>query len=406
MELARSFARLGWEVDVWTRQFEDQPAVEEVAAGLRVLRVPCGGRCFIPKEQLWAHIPEWCENALRFMREEAGTYDFINSHYWDAGIAGQHLSDVLGIRHVHTPHSLGRWKRDCMLADFPGGEEDLDRRYNFELRIREETRIVSQCDLVVATTAEQHRLLVTDYLADASRTITLPPGYDDSRFYPIGPARRDSLRRSLGFDSPTILAVGRLARNKGYDLLLDGFQCLLKRMPEAQLALAAGGAHPTDAEKAALAQLQSQADRLGVASRVKFLGYVPDETLADHYRAADVYILPSRYEPFGMTAIEAMACGTPSVVTIHGGLYRLLTFGRHALFTDPVDPEDVGVMLAKVLKHPRLRHRLARMGSHKARSLFTWTAIAQQLAAQIEERHTPAFALHDTDWDEPWNDGD
>ena len=144
---------------------------------------------------------------------------------------------------------------------------------------------------------------------------------------------------------------------------------------------------------------------LGLTDRVVFTGFVADADLADYYRAADVFVLSSRYEPFGMTAIEAMACGTPTVVTTHGGLYRAVTFGRHALYADSFDKEDLGISIVKVLRHPRLAHRLSRMGAHKARSLFTWTGIAQQLVSLIEERAT-ALAFSDNEWDEPWNDGD
>jgi mannosylfructose-phosphate synthase len=160
------------------------------------------------------------------------------------------------------------------------------------------------------------------------------------------------------------------------------------------------------AEEAILADLKERAAKSGYQDRIHFGSFIADADLADFYRAADLFVLCSRYEPFGMTAIEAMASGTPTVVTVHGGLYRALSFGRHALFADPFDREDLGITMAKVFRHPRLRQRLARMGAHKARSLFTWTGIAHQLVGAVEHQLTAAVGLDDAEWDEPWNDGD
>jgi mannosylfructose-phosphate synthase len=154
-----------------------------------------------------------------------------------------------------------------------------------------------------------------------------------------------------------------------------------------------------------LAQLKQQVADLGISDKVDFSGFIPDDDLPDMYRAADLFVLSSRYEPFGMTAIEAMASGTPTIVTIHGGLFRAVSYGRHALFADPFDKYDLGITMMKPFKHPRLYGRLSRMGAHKARSLFTWTGIAQQLVALVEGRPV-AQALEESDWAEPWNDGD
>jgi mannosylfructose-phosphate synthase len=387
LELSRKLAQLGYDVDIWTRRFDDQSAAEEVAPRVRILRAPCGGPGFLPKERLVDAVPEWCENALRLIREEGIGYTFVNSHYWDAGLAGRHLADVLGVPHVHTPHSLGLWKQRQMEQDFPGDLARLEERYNFAQRIREERELYHQAAVVLATTPVQLDLLRTGYEVPQGQMHMIPPGYDDNRYYPVGDAARALVRRRLGYEGPVVAAVQR-------------------RVPEATLHLAVGGEEMGENERKQLAELQAVVAELGLGGRVRFSGFVPEEQLADFYRAADVFVLSSRYEPFGMTAIEAMACGTPTVVTVHGGLYRALTFGRHALFADPFDAEDLGITICKILRHPRLRARLTRMGAHKARSLFTWTGVAQQLVALVEERASPAFAFQDSEWDEPWNDGD
>jgi mannosylfructose-phosphate synthase len=406
LELAKKLALLGYQVDIWTRRFEAQTEIEPVADRVRIIRMPCGGGEFIPKEYLCDSLPEWNEHALRFIKRHGLNYAFINSHYWDAGLAAQHLAEVLAVPHVHTPHSLGLWKQRQMEKDFPQGAEEFEQRYNFARRIAEERRLYADCDIVVATTPQQLDLIVEDYETPAAKVRMVPPGYDDHRFYPVSESSRFAIRQRLGFKGKVVLAVGRLARNKGYDLLIEAFSLVATREPEAILHLAVGGKDMNPNEESILADLKRRAAASGHVDRIQFGSFIADADLADYYRAADLFVLSSRYEPFGMTAIEAMASGTPTVVTVHGGLYRALSFGRHALFADPFDREDLGITMAKVFRHPRLRQRLARMGAHKARSLFTWTGIAHQLVAAVEQRLAVAVSLDDAEWDEPWHDGD
>ncbi len=406
LELSKKLAQLGYEVDIWTRRFEDQPELEAVAEQVRIIRVPCGGKQFIPKEYLAHKLPQWGENALRFIKKHGLKYEFLDSHYWDAGVAGQHLSEALDVPHVHTPHSLGLWKKRQMESDYPGDAAKFEKQYNFIERIRREGLLYADADLVVATTPQQLDLLKEDYEAPADNCRMIPPGYDDNRFFPVGEGSRNAIRQRLGFSGKVVMAVGRLARNKGYDLLILGFSVLAARETDAVLHLAVGGTNLTKLEETILGELKALVSQLNLEGKVHFGNFIPDDQLADHYRAADLFVLSSRYEPFGMTAIEAMASGTPTVVTVHGGLYRALTFGRHALFTDPFDKEDLGITMLKAFRHPRLRNRMARMGAHKARSLFTWTGIAQQLIATVEQRPGAALVLADSEWDEPWNDAD
>ncbi len=406
IELSRQLARLGYEVDIWTRRFEDQAATDEVDDGVRVLRVPCGGQDFIPKEYLWKSLPAWSENALRRMKAENLEYTFINSHYWDAGLVGQHLAGVLDLPHIHTPHSLGIWKKRQMETDYPGEDARFEAEFNFTRRIREETRIYRESDLVIATTPVQTDMLVADYEVPKGKVRMIPPGYDDNRFYPVGSATRQAIRARLGITGKAVLALGRLATNKGYDLLIDAFRVVADREPEARLYLMLGGESMDAKEEELLSALKAQAEDSGHAGRIHFGGFVPDTDLADVYRAADVFVLSSRYEPFGMTAVEAMACGTPTVVTTHGGLFRAVRFGLHALYADAFDAADLGIMILKPLRHPVLARRISHRGSQLARSLFTWTGIAQQLVAAVEQRTSAGLAVPDEGEEELWIDED
>ena len=406
IELSRKLAELGYEVDIWTRRFENQAEIEPINDHVRIIRVPCGGSEFIPKEYLYEKMPEWSTNALRFIKNNSLTYQFLDSHYWDAGVGSQIVSSALGIPHVHTPHSLGLWKKRQMEKDFSGNTAEFEKKYNFANRVHRERMIYEECDALVATTPQQFDLLTKDYDVDPGKCRMIPPGYDDSRFYPVGPASRESTRKRLGYEGKVILAVGRLATNKGYDLLIDAFSVVRARLPKARLYLSVGGASLGEQEKPLYEQLEKKVSALGLSDGVRFLGFIPDEDLPDHYRAADLFVLSSRYEPFGMTAVEAMACGTPTVVTIHGGLRRALTFGRHALMADPLDKEDLGITICKVFWLPSVAERLSRMGAHLVRSLFTWTGIAQQLVAAVEQRELAGTVWHEERWDDPWNSPD
>lgn len=406
LELSKKLAQLGYEVDIWTRRFEGQPAEEPCQSGVRVVRVPCGGAGFIPKEYLHEALDEWSDAALARISAEGLEYAFVNSHYWDGGVAGQALAHALGTPHIHTPHSLGLWKQRQMLTDYPADAAQFERAYNFTERNRTEAQLYREADLVVATTPDQVDLLLEDYAVPSDKLRMIPPGYDDTRFFPVGASTRDLARKNLGFEGKVVLSLGRIARNKGYDLLIRAFAEVVAREPDARLVLAIGGERLEPPEAQILAACRALAHELGVDERVSFTGFVPDEDLAELYRAADVFVLSSRYEPFGMTAVEAMACGTPTVVTTHGGLFRTLRFGISGLFADTFDAMDLGITILKPLRHPPLAERLSRYGAETARSLFTWTGVAQQLLGAIEQGAPLAaaagLATHDVEPALPW----
>lgn len=391
LELSKKLARLGYKVDIWTRRFEGQPESETVDEQVTILRVPCGGPDFIPKEQLHLSIPEWVENAHRLIRKWGLNYYFINSHYWDAGLAGQMLANTLDVPHLHTPHSLGSWKKRQMEDAAPDEVEKLESQFNFSERVRQEQRLFRECDMVIATSPLQSDLIVDDYSLPRSKVRMIPPGYDDNRFFPVSEATRQTLREEMGYGSgPVIASIGRLARNKGFDLLVRAFAHVSQRIPDATLRLAVGMHSSDPGDNRMLEELHELAAELKITDKVRITGSLADEHMADFYRAADVFALSSRYEPFGMTAVEAMACGTPTVVTTRGGLYRALDFGVHGLYADTEDIEEFAMSLYQVLKYSRLSSRLSQNGSLRVRALFAWSGIAQQLLRVVEDRLGPS----------------
>ncbi|HSH02646.1 MAG TPA: glycosyltransferase [Anaerolineae bacterium] len=376
LELAKRFSRLGMRVDLVTRQFEDQPEYDEVNTNLQVWRIPFGGREFIRKEDMHDYIGDFVTNLLAAIRTEGRQYSLVYSHYWDAGWAGQKIAEELAIPHVHTPHSLGWWKKNNMGADMDPAE--MEETYRFEERIRKEFLVYQMCDYVIATTMPQVELLVREYDLLEQRVRAIPPGMDEERFSPVRGSERKRLQEKYGFKDKDVLILGRMAHNKGYDLLLRGLPTLFELVPEARL-IAAVGSDESKQDQAGVSVLRELADELGIGGRIEWPSYVADEDLPNYYRAAAVFAMPSRYEPFGMVSIEAMACGTPAVITVHGGLFELIDYGRHALYADPTRPIEIGTMLSIPMLYPQLAHKLSVEGARFARRNFGWTGIAKQI---------------------------
>lgn len=378
MELAKRFARLGYTVDVVTRRFEDQPAEDRINDNLRVWRIPFGGREFIRKEDMHDWYGDFVSNLLAAIRKHELSYDVVNSHYWDAGVAGQKIAEELQIPHIHTPHSLGWWKAQ----DMKSLGEGKTANYRFEERIQKEFVLYRSCDHVIVTSEQQAQLIEDHYDLPSEHITMIPPGIDEQRFTAVTPTQLAGIRERLGMTQNDVYVVGRAATNKGYDLIIQALPHLLEMQPDARLVLAAGANSEDD--RKLVGTWQEQVAELGVSDAVDWRGYVKDEDLADYYRAPGVFALPSRYEPFGMTAVEAMSCGTPTVLTTRGGLFQQIEFGRHALVADPTRPREFAAMLNMPMQHGWLRETLSVEGARFARRTFGWTGIARRTVELFE----------------------
>jgi mannosylfructose-phosphate synthase len=379
IELAKRFSRLGYNVDILTRRFEGQAAQERINRNLRIRRIPFGGKDFIPKEQMHEHLGDFVTNFLAEVKRRELRYDVVHSHYWDAGWSGQRIAEELHIPHVHTPHSLGWWKR----KDMKGGRRNLEKIYRFNDRIGKEFLIYRNCDHIIATTPQQVDIVHDAYGIPVDHITMIPPGIDERQYTPVRPSHIDDLRDKKGFRPTDVYCIARAASNKGIDLLIRSLPHLRRLIPGARLQLAIGGDSERDRRR--VASYVELARELKVNRHIKWLGYIPDEDMADHYRAAGVFALPSRYEPFGMTAIEAMACGTPTVVTTHGGLHEVVDYGTHALFADPKAPEEYAVALSLPMKYPSIREKLSIHGARFARRSFGWTGVAKRTLSLFDQ---------------------
>jgi mannosylfructose-phosphate synthase len=370
LELAKGLAKLGVTVDLYTRQFENRERFEGVADSVRIVRVPYGPPGFVRKEDMLQYLPEYVENMYEFVRSEGLEYELLHSHYWDAGYAAMELAPRLGIPFIHTSHSLGAWKRERM-----GGDPDeMERLFRFEERIATEGLIFEAATALTVTTPEGVANYKRLYGFESDDMVVIPPGVDVHRFNPE-PQPGETVPAYASDDF--VFALSRIDSNKGLDYLLFAFD-KVRRESEAKLVVGGGSKNPKQHELDVLAGLNSIVIELGLADVVTFTGHVPDEELAPYYRRANAFVLPSKFEPFGMTALEAMACGTPVVATNLGGIKHNLDDGVNALLVDPSDADELSGAILAILNDGGTAEKLSKAGLKKIRAEFAWEVIAKR----------------------------
>jgi D-inositol-3-phosphate glycosyltransferase len=330
--LGSALARAGVAVDVLTRaEHPEQPPVVVVEPGFRVMHVPAGPCAPVPRSLLPELVSEFSDVAREQLERCGAEYDVLHANYWVSGAVGHRLKHELGLPLVTTFHTLDRVKAEVGLAD------------DVALRPRVEAEVVRCADLVVASTLEERDQLVRHYGADPERIEIISPGVDHRVF---SPGDRAAARRHIGLaPGRTVLFVGRIQPLKGADLVVRALAQLETRPVNLVIV---GGPSGTDGE-AELDALHALVADLGLEARVRFVPPQPHEQLADYYRAADVCVVPSRTESFGLVALEAAACGTPVVAANVGGLRFLVDHGTTGFLVDERDPAAYAVVIDRVL---------------------------------------------------------
>ena len=366
-ELSSALARLGHGVDVYTRRDNVHSRdVEVVEPGFRVHHVTAGPPRELSRDELTHYVGEYTDTVATLFRR-TGAPDAIHANYWLSGLAGHRLKHELNIPLIMTFHTLERVKADT----FEGESED---------RAFQEAAIFACADAVLASCDVEAEQFVRFYNADPGRVHVVPLGVEHAFF---APGYRPQARRALALDHDDVmlLFVGRLQSLKGVDLALETLIELRTRGQRAMLAIV-GGPSGLDGRET-LATLHRRVESAGVIAHVSFVAPQAHQLLSTWMRAADVMLVPSRSESFGLVALESSACGTPVVASEVGGLMTLVEEGVTGYLVAERSPEAWADAVERVLDPER-----AMVMSNAAVLLarrYTWRAAAQTLAALIED---------------------
>jgi D-inositol-3-phosphate glycosyltransferase len=382
VEVSRRLAAAGVEVEIFTRATSSElPATVEMAPGVTVRHVHAGPFEGLAKEELPGQLCAFTSGVLRAeAAHEPGWYDLVHSHYWLSGQVGWLAKDRWGVPLIHSAHTLARVKN----ASLAEGDRPEPRA-----RVIGEDQVVSEADRLIANTPDEAAQLMTMYGADPDKVATVTPGVDLARFRP-GDSR--SARRRFGIrpDAQVLLFVGRIQPLKAPDVLIRAAARMIEADParRADLAVVICGG-PSGSGLDEPEHLQRLAASLGIADVVRFMPPMSPDDLATLFRAADITVVPSHNESFGLVAVESQACGTPVVAAAVGGLVTAVKDERSGVLVDGHDPGRYAVVLAGLLGDPRRLGELA-AGAAEHAAAFSWQNTADGLLAEYRD----AMAAH------------
>ena len=375
-ELGSALAQAGVACDVYTRRWSDDLPLEvAVEPGFTVVHVPAGRPAKVAKEDLPDLVPAFTAGVAARIRATGGV-DALHANYWLSGVAGHEVKHELDLPLVSTFHTLARVKAD-------GGTQEAG---GSDARVAAEVAVVGCSDAILASCTEESLDLRRHYAAPADRIEIVPPGVDHAFF---SPGDRDGARAALGWSRPgrisavggrhadkhpVLLFVGRIQPLKGLDVAVGALAALDR--PDAELVVVGG---PSGADgPAELRRVTELIDDLGVTDQVRFSPAQPHHLLSTWYRAADVVLVPSRSESFGLVALEAAACGIPVVASAVGGLRTLVDDGRTGFLVEGRRPVDFAARVAQLLEDPALGAAMGAAGAARA-SGYRWSTAAARL---------------------------
>jgi D-inositol-3-phosphate glycosyltransferase len=337
---------------------------------VRVIHLPAGPVAPVDKNTLVDHLDEFIANLEAFRRAEEIRYELIHAHYWLSGVAGARLAQMWGVPQVVMFHTLGELKNQVAKSN---GDRDTAQR------IALEGEVMHEADQIIAATPTERAQMTWLYGAPKDRITVIPCGVDGGLFYPRN--QHEAHRR---LDLPCgrlLLFVGRIERLKGIDTLLEAVAQLVAEggHDDLRVLIVGGDLESNQAQNSELQRLQALTAELGLTERVEFLGSQSQTELPYFYAAADLTVMPSHYESFGMVALESMACGTPVIASRVGGLASLVRDGETGYLVPAESPADLADRIRTLLADDDLRLRLGRQAAVYARQ-YRWSRIAARIS--------------------------
>lgn len=381
-QVGEALAAQGWQVDMFTRRTSpDQARIVEHRSNCRTIRLTAGAEDFIPRDEIFEYLPLFVEELLKFQQESEIEYTLIHTNYWLSAWVGLELRKIQPIKQVHTYHSLGVVKYQS-ISTVP---------MIAKTRLAVEKTCLETADCIVATSPQEKEHMRT--LVSTKGTIKIIPcATDIDRFGAISKAEA---RQRLGLDptAKVIFYIGRFDPRKGIETLVRAVsQSRLRGEANLHLIIG-GGSRPGRSDGQERERIEGIVKELGMESFTTFPGRISDEDLPYYYAAADVSVVPSHYEPFGLVAIEAMASGTPVVASDVGGLQYTVVPEETGLLAPAKDADAFAVAIDRILENPEWRDRLGQNARQRVEANFSWQGIAAQLGdlylELLEETKSP-----------------
>ncbi|BAZ24996.1 group 1 glycosyl transferase [Kalymmatonema gypsitolerans NIES-4073] len=367
-QVGEALAKLGWQVEMFTRKVSaEQETIVQHSPNCRTIRLEAGAVEFVPRDNLFGYLPEFIDNFLKFQQENGFVYPLVHTNYWLSSWVGMQLKEIQGSKQVHTYHSLGAVKYNT-INTIP---------LIATTRLTVEKQVLETAERIVATSPQEQEHMRSLVSTKGSIDI-IPCGTDIGQF---GCVDRQAARAELGIDpeAKLVLYVGRFDPRKGIETLVRAVAESKLRSEKLQLIIG-GGSRPGHSDGMERDRIENIVAELGMSDFTTFPGRLSQEILPYYYAAADVCVVPSHYEPFGLVAIEAMASHTPVVASDVGGLQFTVVPEETGLLAPPQDVAAFSAAIDRILANPQWRNQLGQAARKRVETKFSWEGVASELA--------------------------